>query len=657
MTTLLDALRPDPDRDGALTALLLVAPRAEPSFLETDLLPALCGMPARPPSPGHRLELSRRLAELDCAVLLQDARHEIPAPRPAALDVVSCALVGGRPLSARLVLALHERSVRLLLTSAGLHRAGFREDLASLALLEAHAADPAPAPLLKQALDLPADLGRWLSREVRDALDGARRLLERWSSGRAPAPDAVHWSSPSRPLVPALLARWPDDEPIRRVRVVSPHWSLDGLTAGLLDPLRKATLLQAGAELKLICAPHRDARGRVRPRIPAELTGLAGRAIGLSVTALSADPFTGHEPPRPGPGRPARRLAAHLIVLEGPHTTVAYVGSAAPTRDALGAGDDPTRLPLDAGLILRRCGDGRAELAALVPRTAGPPLPLTAIDGTTAVLVPPLSLPPPPSPPALRRALLCRAPDTRRLELALELSPERLPPGWSLESPRGTLLHRAPPHAPATEHLRIDVSTSQLAPLLAAGAVHLVHPQWPSQTLSVNLAPDLVPELAFGPPPALDALVAHLCGHLPFGDALTAPSAPPASQGDRVRDALDAIAALTEDLPACTRSAATQRLALFGPTGPVSFAARLADAARAGRVTPTAAAFLIVELIASVRATPERVAAERRIAFAHALRAAERRMAEHLATIAHQPQAPTAARLYKRLREAATGEP
>jgi hypothetical protein len=654
---LLDALPLD-ERDGRLRTLVLIAPMIEAGFLECDLLPALFGLPTGlPPDAARRHELTRRLALLDAATLLFDARHEPPARRPLALDVAGCSLIGGRPLSARLILTTQDHAVRLLVTSAHFTRPGFRLDQSSNILIEARPDDPDGAGLIHQALaTLPADLGRWLPRHTHDALVATRRTLEAWSA--RPGRDTFHWASPSAPLVPTLIARWPDEEPIQRIRLVSPTWSLDGLATGLLDPLRQRGLLQAGAELKLVCAPHRNARGQTRPIVPAELAALDARRLGLHAAILTADPFAFYDPPRPSPDHPGRPLNARVLVLEGPHTTLAYTGSAAPTRDALGAGDSPAHAPLDAGVLLLRTGDARAALLSLIPRTTGAPLAPASVGEVTAHLAPPALTPAAPPPRGLRRAILRRAADGRALQLDLETSPDRLPPGWTLECPPAPTLHRADRRRPTPEHLSLQLSDRQTEAVLASGEVSLAQPEWPTETVAVDLAPELVPELAFGPPPPLDALVDVHRGRLSFGDALatTTPRAPRASQGDRVRDTLAALDALTDHLADAAATPAATRLALLGPTGPLALAARLSASARAGDTSPTAAAYLTVELIGAVRRALDRVTGDRRTAFAQAVRGAERQIGEHLAAIERHPHAPDAARLYRRLRAAATGQ-
>ena len=71
---LIDQLVPDPEL-GSLRALLLTTYNLSASFVDGDLLPTLLGARARLNAGRQdRIELERRLAQLDAAVILMDAR-------------------------------------------------------------------------------------------------------------------------------------------------------------------------------------------------------------------------------------------------------------------------------------------------------------------------------------------------------------------------------------------------------------------------------------------------------------------------------------------------------------------------------------------------------------------------------------------------------
>ena len=83
-----------------------------------------------------------------------------------------------------------------------------------------------------------------------------------------------------------------------------------------------------------------------------------------------------------------------------------------------------------------------------------------------------------------------------------------------------------------------------------------------------------------------------------------APAAPDAGvdktriQSYQIREFVEALTGLRQDLKAATQSEPSMRLALLGPVSPVALANTILEAAKSGRRTPTAAAFQLVEILA-----------------------------------------------------------
>jgi hypothetical protein len=105
----------------------------------------------------------------------------------------------------------------------------------------------------------------------------------------------------------------------------------------------------------------------------------------------------------------------------------------------------------------------------------------------------------------------------------------------------------------------------------------------------------------------------------PSGDQ-TAITPAPASGVDKsriqsyqIREFVEALAGLNQDLRSATRSEPSMRLALLGPVSPFALAQTIIDAVVAGRRTPTAAGFQLVEILACLQSArshsvPERLA-------------------------------------------------
>jgi hypothetical protein len=105
----------------------------------------------------------------------------------------------------------------------------------------------------------------------------------------------------------------------------------------------------------------------------------------------------------------------------------------------------------------------------------------------------------------------------------------------------------------------------------------------------------------------------------PSGDQATIAPAPASGvdksriQSYQIREFVEALAGLNQDLRSATQSEPAMRLALLGPVSPFALAQTIMDAVSAGRRTPTAAGFQLVEILACLQSArshsvPERLA-------------------------------------------------
>ena len=82
-------------------------------------------------------------------------------------------------------------------------------------------------------------------------------------------------------------------------------------------------------------------------------------------------------------------------------------------------------------------------------------------------------------------------------------------------------------------------------------------------------------------------------------------------QSYQIREFVEALTGLRQDLMKATQSEQSMRLALHGPVSPVTLAQAILDATQAGRRTPTAAAFQLVEILACLNSMRSQPVAER----------------------------------------------
>jgi hypothetical protein len=85
-------------------------------------------------------------------------------------------------------------------------------------------------------------------------------------------------------------------------------------------------------------------------------------------------------------------------------------------------------------------------------------------------------------------------------------------------------------------------------------------------------------------------------------------------QSYQIREFVEALAGLNQDLRSATQSEPSMRLALLGPVSPVAMAQTIFDAAKADRRTPTAAGFQLVEILACLQAARGQKVSDRLVA-------------------------------------------
>ena len=319
-----------------------------------------------------------------------------------------------------------------------------------------------------------------------------------------------------------------------------------------------------------------------------------------------------------------RRLHAKVVLMEGPATTLAYVGSANFTAHGWGFLPRPESANIEAGVILRRTGSERHDLRQLLPPTVGMPIPL---EGVPQVEKPaedePISGV---WPGFLQAAVLIPADEgQQRLVLRVVVDLESIKGGWSLGvagEPPHPLLSVADASAWIAEY-RLDLEEQVLNALLRQREIQVTW--WAvnrSVAFPVNVTLVARTQLPISPGdhrPGEDMLLAYYQGRITFEDLFPPPvddpdvvideDRPSADELGRVvdtsdiqsyqiREFVEALTGIRQDLKSSAISEPAMRLALRGAVSPVALAQHIKAAVLKGERTPVGGSFELVELVA-----------------------------------------------------------
>lgn len=615
--------------DGPLVAMLATTFDFQPDFFETDLLPSVLGLGAWDDRNWvSRIAIERELAGLQAASVLLDARRYQGRPRSLRVEVHAVNVPPGASFHPKVLLLVHENLVRLQVGSANLTEPGFRKNREVVALLTATQERPQSGPLIRAALDgLVEVLGDKLIPSAKSAIAAATGRIEKWTkSAEADEQTWFVWGGTSTPLWRQVLDRWPEGEQVDRITIVSPFWSeedRDGPLALLLGRLKEKRALAPNAQVALLAEAKPLGEKDYQPTLPASHAALDLKALGVRAEARAVDPHPLQEEVGGQEGfLGLRALHAKVVVLAGERCSLAYLGSANFTHHGWGFLRDPKRANVEAGLLLLRRGPERAALDELLPPTVGRPVELG--KGRAEHLAAPAPIEAPaPWPEFLTAVRLVPSPDASdQLALTAEVAPALVAGEWSIRlsetvDQAGELLAGTP--ANASEPGRRALSAAELERLLVEQQVFVCW--WESSAgrwYPLNVSADARDALPIAPGsgrPGEAGLVAYYQGRISFAD-LYPESAPPSAtdagqpapapeqgvntsriQSYQIREFVEALRGIRDDLREAAASASAMRLAVLGPVSPVALARLVRDAVRQRTRTPTAAAFQLLEIL------------------------------------------------------------
>lgn len=627
---LMNALTPV-SAEGEIEALLATTFDLDAEFFETDFLPAVFGMRAwNNKNWSSRIMLERKLALAESATVWMEAERYGSRPRSLRVEVVPVKRPVGK-LHAKVTVLVYAECVRLLVGSANLTERGYRHNREVAVDLTANARNPEAANMIADALErMPRILNDWWTDSASRACDLALNKLSAWRTALADAEEWFIWSGVDVSLWPRFLSHWPENEQIQSIKIVSPFWAESPESNFLnfvLGSLRERGLLAPkGATLQLFTEACPIAISAYMPVLPEAYGAFNFGSLGVIATAHAVDPRVNpDEIDFQGDFIGRRSLHAKVMLLEGASASLAYVGSANFTHRGWGLGIPASQANIEAGIVLRRTGRRRTDIDGILPATIGDPVPLTG-QSTSELAKPEPMTPENPWPIFLRSVSLRPSVDPRRLELHVLTWPDRVEGTWriSVEKPGEDGIHlgllRNDGEFGNQAELTAELNMEVLNALLLQQEV-IVH-WWGSDASAhfpLNVALAARHDLPIAPGNARleeHHMLAYYQGKVTWEDLFPDPDDPAEKQrleafadldagvdtsgiqSYQIREFVEALHGIAQDLKQHSYSAASMRLALRGPVSPLRLAQSAIEAASSRRRTPVGVGFQLVELLA-----------------------------------------------------------
>ena len=640
---LIDAVRPL-DADGPLVSLVCSTyglSLDQPNFFEQDFLPTVLGLGGvRDRGYAVPVAMERKLKEAYSA-LVADAHALAEGGRPSLqIDILP---VGHRTNHAKIVLIHRKKLIRLVITSANLTHEGYRRQREVAVILDFKEGGTLPVEVLRNALERWSRvLGDLSTQPLRKAFVAAIRQTESWTLPSALSPGRkleVVFGGGARPLWQALVEAWPDGEPLMDWCVCSPFWPdatggetpFEAIARGLAE--RGARLEHARLRI-MTCADSPGEKGRPKfPFLLARRLYESGFPVRNGYIAAARLEALREEIPE-GMAEDHRELHAKWVLLRGPTTAVILIGSANFTRKGLGVGRPDTAnieacvlLTLPAAAVdpeawMRPLAEeGIVDLASCQEGQFQEPTQEEDNDSPWPAFIARIEVEARwqdgPDPIGAVRAVLRAAPHPA---FTISLVHE------GTEPPFTPFLRVTTNAAQEGTYISTPVDAQVIRRVLANRAVQV---SWGEPSASVRFPVNIDEDSKAGLPSVLGArpdeqqLLAYFHGRISEEDlielleeraaqALTGALAPTAQEAERLRqlqsyllrDFVESLFGLAETLRQSMRSPRAFEQALVGDFSPVSLAEQVLQAFRAGRRSPTAAAFQFVELIQIVAGLP-----------------------------------------------------
>jgi hypothetical protein len=406
---------------------------------------------------------------------------------------------------------------------------------------------------------------------------------------------------------------------VRALTIVSPFWAEetgDGPLFTLVQELRRRGFLEEHAIVKLITDAYQLTSTSWLPVLPRCYTELDYKDLGVTAYAQPFDPRILPEEVLTEGFSGTRRLHAKVVLLEGTRTALAYFGSSNFTYSGFGFGSSPANI--EAGMIVSRTGKAMIELLRLIPPLAGEPLKL---GGHSRQLFAPPESPTKPTWPHFVQdiRLVPNALEPSRLDLSVRVNLGQIKGEWHVTASEAACWTASFRPGLSTDIFISDLVPSILERIMRDQEVRITWWACPEGVLypvNVDLAArDALPLNLDSTGPNEKMLLAYYQGLIsyeelfpPQDEAIPVPSGvtplTDSSEVDtsriqsyQIREFVESLDGLREDLKEASFSEQTMRIALLGPVSPAALGRKIKEQVVSDLRSPTAAGFQLQEIL------------------------------------------------------------
>jgi hypothetical protein len=340
-------------------------------FLETDFLPTLLDLGGTKDL-GYTapISLERKLAEVKISLVCDKHAFAEEKKRPSLrIDINP---IGDRLQHGKVVLIHRKNMVRLIVGSANLSFDGYRISRESAAVLDFREEGGLdPKILARFAVDWLENLGRNASDTFRGILEKAVAATKAWpthpKNSGLPSMSVVLGGG-SRKLWQQVAALWPEGEPLVGWMICSPFWPGGQTGVTPFESISKALENKGcslhACEISLYCRASQSKKNSF-PVFPFQLLeGLRARRFPVrSGKIYSVQPEAKQEGNSASEASGLRPLHSKWMVLQGPKTSVIFLGSANFTNTGYGV---VPKANLESG-VLMACPSGSLDLVNWIP--------------------------------------------------------------------------------------------------------------------------------------------------------------------------------------------------------------------------------------------------------------------------------------------------
>jgi hypothetical protein len=361
---LLDCFSP-PQKAGQLVSFLGSSYEFDADFLQKDLIPTLLNLRTR--SQDQTITpatLEYAASQSNFGIVLDHSHYRESGIVPQRIDVVTPI----KKQHSKVALIHWQNCIRAIISSANLTTNGCRRNREVACALDFDTTSCSSIDSLRAVIaGFRSRFGNSMTKEMAESLgnvlDTGEAFAKHVPRVRGPS---VLWGGDGKSVLRQITDLWPPNERVTMVHIVSPFWPTSGSAPfdALHDLLADSGCIGSETDMNIYCSGTGNSEGPLSPEFPYEAKDFLERWKGCNATLHPVDdrvlpsdvPDGFRDPVKEYEGRRGRSLHAKIIALVGEEHILVTVGSANFTVK---------------GLVASNAANIEAQAAWVLPRKTG----------------------------------------------------------------------------------------------------------------------------------------------------------------------------------------------------------------------------------------------------------------------------------------------